>query len=372
MESRTLMKDGLGKPAINRISQALTSVMPDFPSKEFIRQANSGLQGLELKQRVIHIIHVLHDYMPEDFAACVKVLIHAYDHWDWGDPDDPMRGFAAWPLIDYVSVYGLHEPRRSLRVLKRLTPLFTAEFAIRPFLIQHYDLTYAQLQKWSNDKSEHVRRLVSEGTRPRLPWGPRLPIFIRDPAPVIHLLEIIKDDPSEMVRRSVANNLNDISKDNPNKVISLCARWQKQVSKERQWIIRHACRSLIKAGNEKVFPLLGYSVNAQIEIIDFKLDKKNITLGESLKFSLELHSSVKKQQKLIVDYAIHHVKANQSLKPKVFKLKTVELDSFASVKIDKHHAFKSITTREYYSGKHLIEIMINGKSMLQREFVLQA
>ena len=364
------MKDGLGKVAINRMSTSLGQACPGFPVAQFRRLAIKGLDQLELKERVTHLIEVLHRYMPENFHQTAKVLMAVTKHWDRGDPNDPLSGFAAWPLIDYASVYGLDYPEPSLKVLKQLTPLFSAEFAIRAFIINHNELTYEHLLEWATHKSEHVRRLVSEGTRPRLPWGQRLPGYIKDPTPVIKLLEILKDDTSEMVRRSVANNLNDISKDHPERVISLCENWQTGASNDRQWIIRHACRSLIKAGHPDVFPLLGYTKNPKVDIAQFSLDKKRIKLGESLRFGFKLRSKTSTTQRVVVDYAIHHVKANKELTAKVFKLKEIELEKGGSIKIEKAHGFREITTRKYYPGRHLVEIIINGVSHGKKEFSL--
>ena len=174
MSEQRLMKDGLGDDAIARISHVLTILIADFPVQRFTDDALVGLDDLELKQRVDHIIHVLADYLPNDFEATADILLQVKQHWDWGDEDDALSGFAAWPLIDYVAVYGLEHPKQSLKVLKTLTPLFSAEFAIRAFIEQYFELTYQHLLSWCGDSDEHVRRLASEGIRPRLPWGNRL------------------------------------------------------------------------------------------------------------------------------------------------------------------------------------------------------
>jgi len=370
MSERRLMKEGLNRDAIKRISTVLQTIENDFATHEFIEEAVVGITRLELKQRVSFIITVLAKYLPTDFTVTAEILLKVKDYWDWGDPDDPLSSFAAWPLIDYVAVYGLEDPKRSLAVLKQLTPLFTAEFAIRPFIKQHFSLTYTTLVEWSEDQDEHVRRLVSEGIRPRLPWGKQLTQFRDDPEPIIVLLERLKDDPSRYVRRSVANNLNDISKDHSERVIQLCQAWSVDASDNRQWIIRHGCRSLIKLGESAVFSILGFTENPQFSLENFSIVKNQIKLGESLGFLLTIKSESAVGQHLMVDYKIHHVKANQTCSSKVFKLSTIRLETNDKINIKKNHPFKQISTRKYYSGRHSIELIINGKTIDSLDFTL--
>ncbi|NOQ93255.1 MAG: DNA alkylation repair protein, partial [Methylophaga sp.] len=319
MSEQKLMKSGLSTGAVSRICTVLANIIDDFPQQQFRDEALQEIDDLELKQRVDHLIAVLAHYLPEDFQQTAEILLQVKLHWDWGDESDALSGFAAWPLIDYVAVHGLEQPEVSLNVLKELTPLFSAEFAIRPFIEQHFDFTYKVLLQWSRDADEHVRRLACEGIRPRLPWGKRLVAFCEQPNAIFPILEQLKDDPSLYVRKSVANNLNDIAKDNPEKVITLCQQWLKGASPDRQWIIHHALRSLVKQGREEVFPLLGYSEEVQLTINSFDLKSKTIHLGESLEIDVLLSSSLNQIQKLVVDYKIHHVKANGSTSSKVFK-----------------------------------------------------
>ena len=370
MAKQRLMKDGLGKAALERTAESLARTVPGFPKKDFTTDAEAGLEALELKERVRHIIGVLHVYLPDDFNAAADILIRLRSNWIPGEPDDSLGGFAAWPIIDYVGEYGLGHPDKALDVLKELTPLFSAEFAIRPFISQHFDLTFQRLEKWCPDPDEHVRRLVSEGSRPRLPWGTQLPQFIDDPAPVLHLLEKLRDDESEYVRRSVANNLNDISKDHPDTVIALCRRWQKVPSPGRTWIIRHATRTLVKAGHPDVFGLLGYTENPQVKLLGLKLESDHINLGDTLSFKAKLQSTSPKPQSIIIDYAVHHMKANGKTSPKVFKLQTLKIAPGETVGITKRHAIKPVTTRKYHPGEHAIEILVNGKTFGQANFTL--
>ena len=370
MAEKTLMKDGLGAEAVGRIAVVLQGLDPDIAANRFRAKALAGIEQLELKQRVHHLIRVLHDYLPADFRATARLLSGLRDHWPDGDPADPLRSFAAWPFIDYVAEYGIDQPETALPLLRNLTGLFSAEFAIRPFLIHHFDISYRHLQAWIHENDYNVRRLVSEGTRPRLPWGQRLPAFCKDPSPVLALLEQLKDDDSETVRRSVANNLNDIAKDNPDHVISTCRRWLNNASTERRWIIRHATRSLVKSGHPDVFGLLGYTVNPAVILERLELDRTKIKLGESLSFTAELLSRSQQKQNFVVDYAVHHVKANGTRKPKVFKLGEKWLAPGERISLGKSHAIRPITTRKYYAGTHAIELLVNGKPVGMVEFEL--
>ena len=370
MSEQKAMKLGLGADAIGRISVVLAKIITDFPEQAFNEEAQNGLEELELKQRVDHLIIVLANYLPTDFQQTAKILLQIKLHWDWGDENDALRTFAAWPLIDYVAKYGLKHPEISLQVLKNITSLFSAEFAIRTFIEHHFELTYQTALRWCKDEDEHVRRLASEGFRPRLPWGKPLTIFCDNPEAPLKILELLKDDDSLYVRKSVANNLNEISKDNPEDIISVCQKWIVEASTERKWIIHHGLRGLIKKGDKNVFPLLGYTARPQVEIVQFGLFTTRVQIGESITFSLDLDSAAFQVQKFVVDYRVHHVKANGAVTAKVFKWKNITLEAKQRLSMRKIHPFKLITTRRYYPGEHAIELLINGKSYGQCIFNL--
>ncbi|WP_057830311.1 DNA alkylation repair protein [Colwellia sp. TT2012] len=370
MAAQRLMKDGLNTASAQRIAQAINQVYPEFNVEQFIAQIDSGLAALELKQRVNHFIAVLAKHLPQDFIACHKILTQLKPHWDHGDPDDALRSFAAWPVTDFVAKYGLDFPELAFDCLHYLTSLFSAEFAIRPLIEKYPDLSAKYLRQWVTDDDYHVRRLTSEGTRPRLPWGIRLQRFCQDPSPNLWLLEQLKDDDSEYVRRSVANHLNDIAKDNPDIVIDMCKRWQQDASTKTQWVIKHACRSLIKSGNPEVFPLLGFTEFPNVILEKFSLINTELTLGDVLSFSVQLTSSSNSTQKLAIDFVIYHMKANGKLSAKVFKLKEVTLNSKESISLTKQHTIKAITTRKYYSGAHKIAIQVNGREEVIKDFKL--
>jgi len=366
-----LMKNGLSHAAVDRIGQALVRVQPKLDRALFQQQALEGLEALELKERVTHIISTLQAFLPSDFAKTAKLLKRLPAIWDRGPADDPLRGFAAWPLIDYVGVHGLEHPEIALDLLEHLTELFSAEFAIRPLLLNHPEIAQRYLQDWSLHPSEHVRRLASEGSRPRLPWGIQLKPFVEDPSPNIPLLDTLKNDPSLYVRRSVANHLNDIAKDHPDTVISICKKWySKKPSEEVRWVIKHATRTLVKAGHPEVFPLLGYSEQVAIKKPQITLESAALTLGESLSFSFKIQSTSTAAQKLVVDFALHLVKANGRRQAKVFKLKSLNLAPGEICQLEKTHSIKPISTRKYYSGTQVLEVLVNGKGVAECEFEL--
>lgn len=370
MAEQVLMKYGLGAEAAGRIAASLGRTIPGFPEARFTKKAVDGLEALELKDRVRHLVGVLGEFLPDDFAETAGILVRLKDNWVFGDPDDKLRSFAAWPVIDYVGEHGLSHPEQALDVLRELTSFFSAEFAIRPFIIGHPEITFRRLHGWTADPDEHVRRLVSEGSRPRLPWGQQLPGIIADPAPTLELLEKLKDDPSEYVRRSVANHLNDVSKDHPDTVIAVCRRWLKGAGPERTQVVRHATRTLVKAGHPGVFGLLGYTERPALVMKSLAVTPAEIRLGESIEFTAKLASASDRVQKIVVDYAVHHVKADGRTAPKVFKWKTLTLAPGETVEMSKRHGIKPITTRRYYPGEHAVEVLVNGQALARVVFEL--
>jgi len=369
-ESAPLMKDGLNAHAIQRIAKSLVQVVPGFNSKRFQKNSLTGIESLELKQRVHHIIQQMHHEFDHPYKKLSRYLQDLPQVWNAGNIGDNKAMFAAWPVIDYVSVHGLENPTEPLKTLEKLTHLFSAEFSIRPFIQHHYQQTYSQLLNWCEHDSEHVRRLASEGSRPRLPWGMRLPQFIQDPKPLKAILEKLNCDESLYVRRSVANNINDITKDNPDWAINLCRSFLENQDEKTEWIIKHALRSLIKSGDQRVFPLLGYSKNVKVEIDQFSINNLLISVGDDLNFSFRLKSN-RTLQDLVVDYVLYFMKANGSLSAKVFKLKNIQLKKGMEILFEKKHSFKQITTRSYYSGLHQLAIQVNGKEIGRLDFMLR-
>jgi len=254
-------------------------------------------------------------------------------------------------------------------LFKEMTKRSSSEFGIRFFLLAEPGRTLSVLESWVGDSNVHVRRLISEGTRPRLPWAMRLPAFIDDPAPLLPLLAALKDDGEEYVRRSVANNLNDIAKDHPDIVSRIARQWLKGADKNRRKLIRHACRTLIKQGHKGTLKALGYGTPC-VEMDMLRISTPRVTFGTALEFELSLTSTADRPQSLVVDYAIHHRKANGATTPKVFKWKTATLAPGATLRAKRKHAIRKITTRVYYPGKHRLEIFVNGVSLGIEDFEL--
>ena len=347
----------------------------EFDRAAFITTATKNLDALELKERSAQITHAVAIFLPDDFkkAAAIMLASLAPDDWDdFGNPEVNDRGIAGWaimPMTHFVGLHGLQHFDLSMTLFREMTKRFSSEFDIRFFLLKEPKRTLSVLETWTRDSNQHVRRLVSEGTRPRLPWAMRLPDFIKDPAPILPLLEALKDDEEEYVRRSLANNLNDIAKDHPDKVAKIAGRWLTGASKDREKLVRHACRTLIKQGHQKTLKALGYGP-PRIELERLKILTARVSFGDALMFELCLTSISKKAQPLVIDYAIHHRKANGGTTAKVFKWKKTTLAPQATLKATRKHAFRKITTRVYYPGTHKLEILINGISLGIKNFKL--
>ncbi|MCW9033311.1 MAG: hypothetical protein OQJ97_03755 [Rhodospirillales bacterium] len=371
-------KENFNEAAICSMAKNLVRVAQNFDGDGFITFATKGLDKLELKQRSERITDALEKYLPNDFSTATNILLASLepqldptiDHEKSDNSEQGIKGWPIMPMAEYIARRGQQNVKLSLDVLKKMTPLFSSEFAIRPFLQNHQELTLKTITPWTKDQDEHVRRLVSEGTRPRLPWGIRLTTFVKDPKPVVQLLETLKDDPSEYVRRSVANNLNDISKDHPELAVTVAQSWMKDASHERKRLIRHGLRSLIKAGNSGALKVLGYGP-VKVNLQDFTLKTPSVTLGGALEFSLSISSYTQEKQPIIIDYKVYHMRANGKLSPKVFKWKTITIQKDKPLCFSRRHSIKPITTRRYYPGNHRVEIMINGETICGEDFTLK-
>ncbi len=368
-------KNLLNKKIIKAMAANFQNRWSEFDSKGFMLMATNNLESLELKARTERITAAMIEYLPTDFEHSAKIILASLgpplaDDLSAGTVDsDGITGWAIMPLAHYVGLRGHDHFNLSMNLFKELTQRCSAEFGIRFFILAKPNKTLAALKTWARDDNQHVRRLVSEGIRPRLPWAMRLPIFIEDPAPVIDLLEQLKDDKTEYVRRSVANNLNDIAKDHPDLVADIAARWLQGASQERKRLIRHACRTLIKTGHKKTLATLGFKP-AKIKHTSIAISMPTVVFGDALQFTLSICSDTKQDQAVIIDYIIHHQKANGSTSPKVFKWRTTTLVANNTLTITKKHAIKKITTRVYYPGLHTLEVMVNGVSVARADFQL--
>jgi 3-methyladenine DNA glycosylase AlkC len=270
----------------------------------------------------------------------------------------------------FVAEYGLEHFDVSMSFQYELTQRFTAEFSIRPYLEKYPEATLAQLHLWATDPSPHVRRLVSEGSRPRLPWASPLKRFQQDPRSVLALLELLKDDPELYVRRSVANNLNDIGKDHPELLFETARCWLHEASEERRWLVHHALRSAVKRGEAGALDALGYDKTANAKIDDIHITPKRVQIGSAVTLAFALTNPTKQAQNILVDLRIHFIKANGKASAKVFKLKAVTLAPRETIQMQKKISLAEMSTRKHYPGRHEVEVLLNGDAMRLGSFEL--
>jgi 3-methyladenine DNA glycosylase AlkC len=344
------------------LAQQFSAAVPGFDDKSFTRAVMKQLKPLELKQRIVLIAETLEYHLADDFPTAARQVLSALPpELDPAKTDDDFGDFIIAPLGEFVVRRGMAKEHVaiSLKTLKEITKRFSMEDALRSFLNTHPKKTLGELSKWSTDPNYHVRRLVSEGTRPRLPWSVRLSIHYTIPMP---LLDQLHADRTRYVTRSVANHLNDIAKLDPELVLKTLGRWRKeskQQSEELDWICRHALRTLIKQGHPETMELLGYRTDPHVTVSAIKIANPSISAGESLDFSFAV--TALRNESLIVDYRIDFVKANGSLSPKVFKAKKLELQRGESITITKRHPLRAdATTYRLFPGTHRLTIQING------------
>lgn len=370
-------KNFLNAEIVGWLRLHLSRAWPAFDGPRFEARALDGLDALELKARAQHLCAALEATLPTDFATAADLieasLLPVRRDEELGElrvGEAGLAGWALWPVTEFVARRGLDSPERALACLHALTQRFTAEWAIRPFIVAHPALSFATLRRWQADPSPHVRRLVSEGSRPRLPWGLQLKGLIADPSPTLPLLEALQDDPSEYVRRSVANHLNDIAKDHPAIVADWIERHLPDASPERRALLKHASRTLIKQGDARILKAWGLGRRFAGEA-NLALAPKRVRVGESLTMTLVLRSTAKRSQTLVIDYAVHHVKASGERTPKVFKGWAIELAAGESRTLVKRHSMREVTTRRYHAGRHAIDLRINGEVLAEAEFDLK-
>ncbi len=370
MNSEFLFRNVFNAGVVVKLSDWIKAAYSEFNEVVFAKEINSTLETLSFGDRNTLIRDSLRKHLPEDVVEAITILVKCLPEENKREDLTGFDGFIIMPLCSYVAKFGLEHFDVSMNALYEMTKRFTAEGDIRPFIRKYPEQTYELLMKWTDDPNPHVRRLVSEGSRPRLPLGSRLHEFVKDPTPVIALLEKLKEDPALYVRRSVANNLNDIAKDNPEVVVETLLRWKKIKNPGTAWLVSHAARTLLKQGNKEALLLFGYDHKAKINANISNCDE-GVVFGSNLSFSISLTSVDDKTQPVMIDYKVHFMKANGKTAPKVFKLSKKKLLVNETVTIEKSHSFKPISTRKYYPGLHAIEIVVNGNVIDKREFELK-
>jgi 3-methyladenine DNA glycosylase AlkC len=362
-----LIKDIYSAAFYERFAKTLALTLPAFSKQQFLKQMLiNDFQVMEFKQRMKHTTAVFHKFLPDDFSKATKLIekIITQLRKEEGHEDQLVYVFFA----DYIETYGLNDFKIAVAAIEFITQFVSCEFAVRPFLLKFGKQMMDQMIKWSLHKNHKVRRLASEGSRSRLPWGMALPEFKKDPQPLLPLLENLKKDPSEWVRKSVANNLNDIAKDNPEVVLAIAAKW-KGISKETDAIIKHGCRTLLKQGHAKILKYYGLNTTGII-VNGFKITTPKIKTGDAVEFYFTVMNNASKNKIIRLEYAVYYNKANGQLSKKVFKISERVFKQGETVIIKRKQSFKPITTRKFYKGKHKLSLIVNGEEKEAKVFEL--
>lgn len=354
-----LLKDVFDKKFITALAANLKQVYTKFNQQAFIKAIfKKGWKEKELKQRIRYISENMQQGLPADYKKAIAILMPVSDNY---------TGLQHMIFPDFVELCGIDDLATSIDAMAHFTVNSSSEFPVRYFIIKYEKQMMAQMKKWANSKNEHLRRLASEGCRPRLPWAIGLPKYKNDPSVVLPILEKLKNDKSEYVRRSVANNLNDISKDNPDMVIKIAKQWQ-GISPETDKLIKHGCRTLLKQGEPKILQLFGFKTPKNIELKKFKVTKE-IQLGEEIEIAFSLQTDKPKLGLLRIEYIIEFVRQNNKTGKKVFKISEGHYTE-SERNILKKHSFKPISTRKYYAGEHRVSVVVNGMVLNTKKFII--
>ena len=336
---------------VRYFAETIRKAYPVFDVEGFLgTTCDAAWPGRELKEKMRHTTLSLHKFLPAEYPDAIRILLKII-------PD--VKGFEAIVLPDYVEVYGLDFWDISLNALGEFTKCGSSEFGIRPFLNKNLNAAMKFMEGLAGHEDFKVRRFASEGCRPGLPWATGVPALKKDPSLIFPILEKLKNDPEEFVRKSVANNLNDISKDHPNKVLDICERWYGE-NEDTGWIVKHACRTLLKQGNKRAMMLFGFANPDKMEVSNFKVSDHSPKIGEQITLSFDLVLHTEKKQKVRLEYVTHYVKANSKTSPKVFQIKEVEWKP-GKYTVRKKHTFADMSTRKHYPGEHTFEIIVNGE-----------
>jgi 3-methyladenine DNA glycosylase AlkC len=353
------------------VADALCSAHPALDRQAFVADCLPGFDDLELMDRARRIADVMGDHLPADPHESIPIITASLGPIESGLTG--MVGFRYLPMVLFVGSRGLGAFEESMTAQYELTRRFTAEFSIRPFLDQHRDATLARLRQWTADPDPHVRRLVSEGTRPRLPWAPRLQQFVADPAPVLELLELLRDDDSEYVRRSVANNLNDIAKDHPEVVVEVARRWWSDGGTQRRRMVRHGLRTLVKRGDPGALEVLGLAGAEGLAVTASTITPTHPPIGERVRIEVEVtdRRTTGPVRPVAVDVVVHFVKANGATAHRVFKGGVRELAPGATATCSATVSVAQHSTRTHYAGVHRVQAQVNGERTELGAFTLR-
>lgn len=364
---RRAFKDYFDPAAAHALAAQMAGALPGFDRTRFVALATGGLDDLEFQGRVVQFSNALAATLPKSVPRALAVLTESLP------PALPScnavtDGWLQWPLGQFIADYGLGHFDAAMEAMIELTKRFSSEFAVRPYVERYPEATFARLSELTGDPDPHVRRWCSEGTRPRLPWGRRLHALIADPSPLWPILEALKDDPEPYVRRSVANNLNDIAKDHPELVIDRCRAWS--ASEERAWIVKHALRSLVKAGDPAALEVVGFAPPQKLSA-ELQIRPRRVAMGGEIALTARLSSRAARSQHVVVDYVVHYVRRGGKVSAKVFKWTTCRLAARGETELAKRHSLRRTTIRALYPGLHRVELQINGARLAEASFRLQ-
>lgn len=353
----------LSADTVADLARCLTRAAGGITAEE-TRGCSAALDGLSFTERATLIRDAVLADLPADYPGFAQVLRTALR-------DSDFTGWMIFPVTEAVAVRGQDIFEPALALLAELTPRLTAETAVRSFLRTDPERALRVIAAWTTHPDLHIRRLASEGTRPRLPWAPRLPESIADPTPALPLLDALYRDDSEYVRKSVANHLNDISRDHPDIAIDVAARWLSAPAPTTTRLVRHGLRTLIKSGHADALALLGHPPDTPVTVQGPHLHASSIQIGDYLLFDYSVTNTHDQTAHLVIDYVIHHMKANGTRTPKVFKLTTRSLAPGETWRATRRHSFKPITTRRYHPGAHLVQLQVNGRPHGETLFTLR-
>jgi 3-methyladenine DNA glycosylase AlkC len=376
----TDLKHMLSLDAAHLLGERLAAAGATVHSGHWQKALGVDFEALGLMNRGRRLAQEMASFLPPDFAQAAPLLVRAMGrpmglnhHGEPTASGDVPSSFFYLPHSMYIASHGLHHLPEALHAQHALTQRFTAEFSLRPFLQQHPEATLAHLTQWASDDNAHVRRAMSEATRPRLPWAARLPDFVRDPTPVMPMLARLRDDPSAYVRRSVANHLNDIGKDHPDLLTDLARQWldDAPVPATRQSLLRHALRTAIKRGDAQALALFGHGQVSPLQVHSVGISPSTARIGESVTVRCHLHNPSAEAARALADWRVFYVKANGTPSPKVFKGSTVQVEAHSSVLIEKTLSLRQMSTRTHHPGRHRVEIALNGQAHPLGHFDLQ-
>ncbi|TNE81490.1 MAG: DNA alkylation repair protein [Bacteroidetes bacterium] len=352
------LKNMYSRSFVERLANDVQRVVGTRASTFTNAVLDSNWESRELKDRGKHIAQCFHDLIPGTFAQKLNSLEQVGEAYS---------GFTAIVFADFVELYGQDELDVSLPYLEKFTTLCTSEFAVRPFLQRYYPEMKIAFAQWAKSDNHHVRRLASEGIRTRLPWGMKVPALFDDTLWILNHLQQLVNDDSEYVRRSVANNLNDISKDQPDLVLAFAAK-QDLSNPNTSKLIKHALRGLLKQGSPEALALFGFQNSLAIKCLAMQSKVEHIAIGERLPWHYAL--AVKGEGALRLEYKVHYLKKNGSYSGKVFKLSETQVAGEKHIAQDKEQAFHDLTTRVHYPGTHKLELIANGASVGEFSFEL--